>query len=120
MALTCDAEEAVPVIWCQWCCMNSGFGEMSVGSQKCRKIKEESVVLLLVQLYGALAILPRMMPSNGMALTCDAEEVVPVIWWQWCCKNSGFEAMSVPPGLTVWCIGNITQNDAYKQHGTHL
>jgi hypothetical protein len=26
-------------------------------------------------------------PTNGMALTCDAEEAVLMIWWQWWCKT---------------------------------
>jgi hypothetical protein len=63
MPLTCDAEEAVPVIWWQWLCENSSFGAMSVGTEKCRKIKEESVVF---------------------------------------------------PPVQLWCIGNITQNDALQ------
>ncbi len=72
MALTCDSEEAVPVVWWQWWCKNSGFGAMSVGTEKCGKIKEESVVLLPVQLYGASAILPRMTPykRHGTHLWC--------------------------------------------------
>ncbi len=259
MALTCDAEEAVPVIWWQWWCKKSGFGAMSVGTQKFRKIKEESVVFPPVQLYGASAILPRTLPykrhgthlwcfrgcacdlvammmrkqqfwgdvswkskmqknqgrisgpppcptvwcisnitqndglqtachspvimrrlclwsggngaaraavlgrcqseiknakksrknwwfsplsncmvhqqyypesrpTNSMVLTCNAEEAVPVIWWQWWCENSGFGAMSVRtekcrkikeesvvfPPVPLWCIGNITQNDALQ------
>jgi hypothetical protein len=72
MALTFDAEETMPMIYWQWWCKNSGFGAMSVGSQKCRKIREESVVLPPVQLYGASAILPRMMPykQHGTHLWC--------------------------------------------------
>jgi hypothetical protein len=62
MTLTCNIEETVPVIWWQWCCESSGFGAMSVGNQKCKKFKEELVVLPPVQLYGASAILPRMTP----------------------------------------------------------
>jgi hypothetical protein len=50
MAFTCDAEEAVPAIWCQWCCKNSGFGAMSIGSPECKNIKGESMVHPPVQL----------------------------------------------------------------------
>jgi hypothetical protein len=67
MAFTCDAEEAVPAIQCQWCCENSGFGAMSVGSPLCKTIKGDSVVHPPVQLYVALVhwhYKPRIMPYN--------------------------------------------------------
>jgi hypothetical protein len=50
------------VIWCQWCCENSGFGAMSVGNPKLKNIKGDSVVHPPVQLYVSLALLPKIMP----------------------------------------------------------
>jgi hypothetical protein len=62
MALTSDANEVLPPIWCWWYCKNSRFRAISVCCATCMNIKEESAVLPPVQLKVALVMIPIRLP----------------------------------------------------------